>query len=200
MWPSPDTRSPGANPDTSLPTSTTTPQYSCPTAIGTGMAFCAPASQLKLCRSAPQIAVRLTRINTSFGPTVGFGTSCRSMPTAARALTNACMMLCRFVGVDRESNDAELFAHERECGDGLVELLASVRRRLLRANARLAVRDHRERKADDINTVIQQTLRELGRDLGITQHHWNDRMFTRHQVEPRRGHFFSEVSRIVPQA
>ena len=36
----------GSKPETSLPTSTISPQYSWPTAIGTGIVFCAHASQL----------------------------------------------------------------------------------------------------------------------------------------------------------
>ena len=46
MWPSPDTRSPTAKPRTSWPIPTTSPTYSWPTTIGTGIVFCDQSSQL----------------------------------------------------------------------------------------------------------------------------------------------------------
>ena len=46
MWPSPETRSPGAMPLTSLPTAATVPTNSWPTVIGTGMVRRAQSSQL----------------------------------------------------------------------------------------------------------------------------------------------------------
>ena len=46
MWPSPDTRSPTAKPRTSWPMATTSPTYSWPTTMGTGMVFCDHSSQL----------------------------------------------------------------------------------------------------------------------------------------------------------
>ncbi len=46
MWPSPETRSPGAKPATSPPTSTTSPANSWPIVIGTGMVFRDQSSQL----------------------------------------------------------------------------------------------------------------------------------------------------------
>ena len=91
MCPSPDTRSPVLTPRTSLPTSTISPEYSWPTAIGTGIVFCAQASQLKMCMSVPQMAERWILMSTSLCPTAGSGTSCIQIPGSARALTNAFM-------------------------------------------------------------------------------------------------------------
>ncbi len=45
-WPSPDTICPGRKSLTLLPTSTISPTNSWPTTMGTGMVFCAQASQL----------------------------------------------------------------------------------------------------------------------------------------------------------
>src|ERR1700676_552513 len=91
MWPSPETRSPVLKPRTSLPNSTISPEYSWPTAMGTGTVFCAQASQLYMCMSVPQIAERCTLMSTSLCPTEGSGTSCSQIPGAARALTSAFM-------------------------------------------------------------------------------------------------------------
>ena len=91
MCPSPETRSPFFSPFTSEPISTMRPQYSCPTAIGTGMVFCAQASQLKMCMSVPQIAVFAISMSTSFGPTLGSAISSSQMPGFACCLTSAFM-------------------------------------------------------------------------------------------------------------
>src|SRR5512134_3683392 len=61
-----------------------------------------------MCRSVPQIAVRLTRISTSFMPTIGSGTSSSQMPLAALRLTSAFM----FWSSDWRSRDSAV----PECG------------------------------------------------------------------------------------
>src|SRR5580704_2291378 len=139
MWPSPDTRSPTLKPRTSLPVSTISPEYSWPTAIGTGTVFRAHASQLYICMSVPQIAERCTLMRTSLWPTEGSGTSCIHIPGSARAFTSAFM---NFPLV----NDAECAARTAECVDHPIELRRGVRGAQLSADTLLSMGDHRERE------------------------------------------------------
>src|SRR6188472_2252738 len=88
-WPSPLTRSPGWNPVTFEPTSTTSPTNSCPITSGTGIVRCAQASQRWMWTSVPQMPVLETRINTSLIPISGSGTSSSQRPGSARLLTSA---------------------------------------------------------------------------------------------------------------
>jgi hypothetical protein len=71
------TRSPGRTRRTSGPTSSTTPQPSWPSAIGSGSAD----SPLRTLRSVWQIPLAVTRTRTSRAPTAGTG---RSSTTAGR--------------------------------------------------------------------------------------------------------------------
>src|SRR6187200_2471652 len=88
-WPSPLTRSPGWNPVTFEPTSTTSPTNSCPITSGTGIVRCAQASQRWMWTSVPQMPVLETRIKTSLIPISGSGTSSSQRPGSARLLTSA---------------------------------------------------------------------------------------------------------------
>src|SRR6188474_2349184 len=106
-----------------------------------------------MCMSVPQMAARLTRIRTSFGPGTGLAMSCRSMPVAARAFTSACIRRAIL-------DDAEFFADLGEGGDGTIELLARMGRRHLRADAGLALRHDRIGEADDVHAFVQQPARE----------------------------------------
>ena len=74
-WPSPLTRSPAAKPVTFAPTATTSPTNSCPITSATGTVRWAQPSQLRMCRSVPQIPVRWTLMSTSLIPISGSGTS-----------------------------------------------------------------------------------------------------------------------------
>ena len=94
--------------------------------------------------SVPQIAVFFMRISTSLGPMVGFATSAIQMPGSALALTSAFM--CGDPEVSRVASvqDAEFAARGGERGHRVLEVLAGVRGRQLRADARLAHGHHRE--------------------------------------------------------
>src|SRR5437899_1064872 len=62
--------------------------------IGTGIVFCAQASQLYMWTSVPQIDVFVTRMRTSSVPTLGTGTSSSHSPGSARLFTTACIVFC----------------------------------------------------------------------------------------------------------
>src|ERR1700726_118620 len=62
--------------------------------IGTGIVFCAQASQLYICTSVPQIDVLKTRISTSSPFTSGTGTVSSHKPGSAFAFTTACIVFC----------------------------------------------------------------------------------------------------------
>src|SRR5581483_8812898 len=81
--------SPGANPVTFAPTSTTSPTNSWPTTSGTGMVRAAQWSQSWMCKSVPQIPVLRTAIRTSLIPSSGSGTSSSRNPGPRSALTSA---------------------------------------------------------------------------------------------------------------
>ena len=80
---------PGWKSVTFEPAATTSPTNSCPITIGTGIVRLAQASQLRMCRSVPQMPALSTRINTSLIPNSGSGTSASHNPGSARSLTNA---------------------------------------------------------------------------------------------------------------
>src|SRR5262245_45505276 len=145
-----------------------------------------------MCMSVPQMALRLTRIRTSFGPGAGFAISCRSMPGAERALTSACI---RRAILDY----AQLFADFRERCHGAIELLARVRGGHLRADARLPLRDYRIGEADHVHAFVEQAAREIGRELRVAQHDRDDRMLAWHEVETGGCHSLAKVRSVVPQ-
>src|SRR5262245_41921289 len=146
-----------------------------------------------MCMSVPQMAARLTRIRTSFGPGVGLAMSWRSMPVAARALTSAC--------IRRGILDyVQFFADLREGGDGAIELLARVRSGQLRADPSLALRHDWIREADHVDTFVEQPAREVGGELRVAEHDRDDRVLAGHEVEARRGHAFAKVRGVLPQS
>src|ERR1700677_1586635 len=189
MCPSPDTRSPALTPRTSLPTSTISPEYSWPTAIGTGMVFCAQASQLKMCMSVPQIAERRILMRTSLWPTAGSGTSCIQIPGSARALTNAFMSL-------PSMNDAERAPGARERRHHAVELRGRMRRAHLSADPRFAVGHDRIRECDHVNAVILHAFGELHGERRLAEHDRNDGVLARKQIETEALHLFAEIAGI----
>ena len=87
--PSPLTMSPTCTSITLEPTSTTSPENSCPTVRGGLTVPAAHSSQASICRSVPQIPVAFTATSTSPGPTAGIGTSMSSSPGPGRVLTSA---------------------------------------------------------------------------------------------------------------
>src|SRR5437868_4040105 len=62
--------------------------------IGTGIVFCAQASQLYIWTSVPQMDVFRTRISTSSSRTSGIGTSSSQSPGSARLFTTAFIIFC----------------------------------------------------------------------------------------------------------
>src|SRR5512138_3321095 len=146
-----------------------------------------------MCMSVPQMAARLTRIMTSFGPGAGLGMSWRSMPVAARALTSAC--------IRRGILDyVQFFADLREGCDGALELLTRVRSGHLRADPGFALWHDWIREADHVNAFVQQAARELGGELRVAEHDRDDRVLAGHEVEAGRGHAFTEMRGVFPQA
>src|SRR5262245_33604743 len=116
-----------------------------------------------MCMSVPQMAARLTRIRTSFGPGTGLAMSWSSMPVAARALTSAC--------IRRGILDyAQFFADLREGCDRAIELLASVCSGHLRADASFALRHDRVGEADHVHAFVEQLAREIGGELRVAEH------------------------------
>ncbi len=91
--PSPETRCPTFSPRTEEPTSTISPAYSWPTIIGTGMVFCAHASQFQMWMSVPQMPVFATFTRISSGPISGTGSFSSHRPGSALAFTRAFMSL-----------------------------------------------------------------------------------------------------------
>src|SRR5207248_11800075 len=61
---------------------------------GTGIVFCAQASQLYICTSVPQMEVLRTRIRTSSPSTSGTGTCSSHKPGSGLAFTTACIVFC----------------------------------------------------------------------------------------------------------
>ena len=90
MWPSAVTSSPGLKSSwTSLPTSTISPANSWPSVTGGLTRPWAQGFQSAIWRSVPQTPAWCTRISTSDGPHVGFGTSRTVSPGPRTALTIA---------------------------------------------------------------------------------------------------------------
>ena len=76
----------------------------------------------------------------------------------------------------------------RKGRDRRVDILRRMRRRHLRADARLALRDHRIEEAGHIDAPLIELRRHLLGELGLAQHDRNDRMLAGQQVEARLGH------------
>src|SRR5215469_11554821 len=118
-----------------------------------------------MCMSVPQIAVLAISMSTSLGPTLGSGMSSSQMPGCACCLTSA-FMCCsswgwpaRFTGDALSVQHAELVSDAREGFQSLLELLARQRGGHLRTDARLALRHHRIREADDVHPACEQRIR-----------------------------------------
>src|SRR5689334_20840711 len=87
----------------------------------------------------------------------------------------------------------------RECFDGAVELRPCQCRGHLRPDARLPLGNHREGEPDDIDPELEQAIGHAPGERGIAQHHGNDGMLARLQVEAGPRHALTEVARIVEQ-
>ena len=71
--------------------------------------------------------------------------------------------------------------------------------RHLRTDPGLAEWHDRKREANDVYTMTQKTLGELGRKLCIAQHHRDDRMFTGYERESGGSHLRTEVQCVLLQ-
>src|SRR5882757_7167103 len=138
-----------------------------------------------MCMSVPQIAVLAISINTSLGPTLGSGMSSSQIPGAACCLTSA-FMICSSVRARRgrfKLKQAELAAHPGEGIHGALELLARERRGHLGADARLPFGHDWIGEADDIYAVLQQPVGHAARERRIPDHHRDDGMLARLEIE-----------------
>src|SRR5688572_28084016 len=132
-----------------------------------------------MCMSVPQIAVLRIRIRTSLAPSFGSGISLSQIPGARSAFTSA--FIC---STPPSASNTELAAGNDECLDRPVELTAIMSRAHLRAYARLAHRHDGKARSDHIHAVIEEAVGEPGRERGVAQHHGQDRVLARHDVEP----------------
>ena len=76
-------------------------------------------------------------------------------------------------------------------------MLGIVRGRHLRADTRLAFRYHGEGKADHVDAFLQEFVGHLRGQLCVAQHHRDDRVLTRQQVETELFHAGAETLRVV---
>src|SRR5215469_10775184 len=102
-----------------------------------------------MCMSVPQIAVFAISISTSFGPTLGSGTSASQMPGARSFLTSAFM---------RSRQYAELAAHAGERLDRPIDIGGRERGGHLGPDPGLTLGDDRVGEADDVDTPLEQRV------------------------------------------
>src|SRR5512139_1767279 len=148
-----------------------------------------------MCMSVPQIAVLVTLIRTSLGPTLGSGISSIQIPGSAFALTSAFMLrcssgaMCASIGVfvcGASADDAQFPADVDEPTDGLLELLDSMPCAHLRADACLAHRHDRVGEPDHVHAALEQLLGKLRGQRRIPEHDWRDRVLARDDREAGR--------------
>src|SRR5262249_38272124 len=83
------------------------------------------------------------------------------------------------------ANHTQFASRFRERSHSLVELFRSMRRRELDADAGLALGHHGVAEADDVDAALQQLVGHLRRQGGVAEHHGQDRMLARLEVEAR---------------
>src|SRR6266478_659437 len=155
-----------------------------------------------MCMSVPQIAVLAISISTSLWPTLGSGMSSRQIPGAACCLTSAFMICSSSVRVCRgrfKLEQAELAAHPGEGIHGALELLARERRGHLGADARLPFGHDWIGEADDIYAVLQQPVSHAAGERRIPDHHRDDGMLARLEIEAGPGEAGAEQTRVLEQ-
>src|SRR5690606_14312097 len=121
--------------------------------------------------SVPHRLVRLTRISTSLGPTSGTGASMRQMPSRGSSFARA-RIVAPGPGAPGpavpasaltappprrrppSSHHPQLPPDADEGVHGALELLARVRRRHLRPDARLTPRHHGVGEPDDVDALL----------------------------------------------
>src|SRR3546814_7913923 len=84
-------------------------------------------------------------------------------------------MRCSRSGLD----DVQLAADAGEGIDGLVQVLARMRRADLGADAGLVLRHDGEEEPDRVDAFLEQPLRELLRQRRVVEHHRADRVHAR---------------------
>src|SRR6266513_940678 len=198
MCPSPDTRSPILKPRTSCPISTTSPTYSWPTCIGTGIVFCAQSSHFQMWMSVPQMAVLRMRIRTSLWPTSGLFTSTSFRPGPGVTLASA--FIVSSMPIDPSGNGAERLADLGERGNRAFDLFRIVRGAHLGSQARLALGHDGVRKADYVNAFFEERVRGARSEPGIAKHNRNDRVVPRHKIEAEPGQRLAKVLRVPMHA
>src|SRR5690606_4217595 len=185
MWPSPETRSPIWKPWTSWPISTTSPTYSWPTCMGTGIVRAAQSSHFQMWMSVPQMAVFRMRLSKSLCPMTGLGTSTSSNPAAGCTLAKALMKISER---GPSGNDAQVAPDAGKGLDGPFDVLGRMGRAHLGADAGPAFGHYRIGKADHIDALVQQGIGHASGQGGIAQHHRDDRVLAGHQVETQGLH------------
>src|SRR6056297_2831826 len=143
--------------------------------------------------SVPQMAVLDTSMRTSLWPTSGSAMSSSQMPGSASFFTSA------FMRPPLLADDAEFAAHGGKGVDGPVEVFPVVSGGHLRADARLAVGHHRIGETDHVDAVLQQPVGHLPGQACVAQHHRDDGVLARQQVEAERFHAAAEVLRVGRQ-
>src|SRR5690606_14713714 len=197
MWPSPETRSPIWKPWTSWPISTTSPTYSWPTCMGTGIVRAAQSSHFQMWMSVPQMAVFRMRISKSLCPMTGLGTSTSSNPAAGCTLAKALMKISER---GPSGNDAQVAPDAGKGLDGPFDVLGRMGRAHLGADAGPALGHYRIGKADHIDALVQQGIGHASGQGGIAQHHRDDRVLAGHQVETQGLHPAPEMRAVAMHA
>src|SRR4051812_22462109 len=113
----------------------------------------------------------IARVRTSACPDSGRGSGTsrhwRTSGPPKASNTSACISV---------SQDAQFVPDADEGFDCTVQMLARVRSRQLRADARLAFGHDREEETDRVDAFLEQALGELLRERRVVQHHRADRM------------------------
>src|SRR5688572_26194564 len=120
--------------------------------------------------------VFFTLISTSSGPRTGTGSSRISSPGAGLVFTRARIKI--------SSNNLQFLGGALEGCHRLIDIRWRQGGRHLGADAGLALRNDGVKKSGHIYTFREQTLSELLSQSRFPEHHRNDRMLARQQVEP----------------
>src|SRR5450755_4391654 len=174
------------------------PTYSWPTCIGTGIVFCAHSSHFQMWTSVPQMAVLPTRIRTSLCPTSGLFTWTSFSPGPGVVFESA--FIVSSMAMDPLANGAERPAHFGKRGDCAIDVRGRVRGAHLGSQARLALGHDGIRKADHVNAFLEQRVCKTRGKLRVTEHHWNDRMVPRHQIEAKPGERIAKALSVLTDA
>src|SRR5215472_14112510 len=101
---------------------------------------------------------------------------------------------------NRTLNHAERLADLGKGGHSAIDLLRCVRSAHLGADARLAFRHHGVRKADYVDALRKQGVSHARGERGVAEHHRDDRVLTRYEVESERRHRAAEALAVFAYA